>query len=190
MIKARHDDKKLVVEILSTSFDDNKSVNYVIKQDRERRQRISKLMGYSFEFCSLFGQVYLSDDKKACALTVFPDRKKTSIKSILLDLKLAFSCIGIANLQKALNREAKIKTIHPRGPIYYLWFIGVSPEVQNKGVGSSLLHDLIQESELMRRPFYLETSTLRNLPWYKKFGFEVHSELDFGYKLFCLKREL
>ncbi|WP_431217557.1 GNAT family N-acetyltransferase [Puia sp. P3] len=88
-----------------------------------------------------------------------------------------------------MDREAKIKTIHPEGPMYYLWFIGVRPELQNKGIGSSLLCEVIAQSDSMQRPLYLETSTLRNLPWYKQFGFEVHNELDFGYKLFCLKRE-
>jgi len=189
MIRARYEDKRLVVEILSNSFDDNKSVNYVIKQGRSRKRRISRLMEYSFDYCTLFGEVFLSDDKNACALTVLPDKKKTSVKSIFLDVKLALGCIGLSNLKKALSREATIKTLHPVEPMYYLWFIGVLPEVQNKGIGSTLLAEMIAKSDAMKRPVFLETSTLRNLPWYKKFGFEVYSELDFGYKLFCLKRE-
>lgn len=189
MIRAEYQDKRLVVEILSHSFDDNKSVNYVINQNRSRKRRISRLMEYSFDYCNMFGEVFLSDDKNACALAVLPDKKKTSLKSILLDVKLALTCLGLANLKKAMDREARIKTIHPADPMYYLWFIGVRPEVQNKGIGSSLLTEVIAKSDSMQRPLYLETSTLRNLPWYKTFGFEVHNELDFGYKLFCLKRE-
>ena len=190
MIKAEHKDKNLVVDILSNSFDDNKSVNYVIKQDHSRKKRIAGLMEYSFEYCTLFGEVYLSDDKKACALSVLPDKKKTTFKSILLDAKLALSCIGLAKIKKALDREAKIKAVHPNHAMYYLWFIGVQPDAQNKGIGSALLSELIAKSNSLRRPLYLETSTLRNIPWYEKFGFEVHTELDFGYKLFCLKREI
>ena len=189
MIKAHYEDKRLVVEILSSSFDDNKSVNFVIDQGPTRKRRISKLMEYSFDYCKMFGEVFLSDDKNACALAVLSDKKKTSLKAILLDVKLALTCIGLTNLKKAMNREARIKTIHPSDPFYYLWFIGVRPEVQNKGIGSTLITEVIAQSESMQRPMYLETSTLRNLPWYKKFGFEVHNELDFGYKLFCLKRE-
>ncbi len=41
----------------------------------------------------------------------------------------------------------------------------------------------------MNRPIYLATSTMKNLPWYKKSGFEVYNELDLGYNLFFLKRE-
>lgn len=146
-------------------------------------------MEYSFDYCKMFGDVFLSDDKNACALAVLPDKKRTSLKAILLDVKLALTCIGLPNLKKAMNREARIKSVHPAVPFYYLWFIGVRPEVQNTGIGSTLLAEVIAKSDSMERPIYLETSTLRNLAWYEKFGFQVHNELDFGYKLICLKRE-
>lgn len=189
MIRAQYEDKRLVVEILTNSFQDNQSVNYVINQGPSRNRRISRLMEYSFHYCNMFGEVFLSDDRNACALVVFPDKKKANLKSIFLDVKLALTCIGLGNLKKAMNREARIKTTHPPSPIFYIWFIGVRPELQSKGIGSALLAEVIAKSDSMQRPLYLETSTLRNLPWYKKFGFEVHNELDFGYNLFCLKRE-
>ena len=189
MIIAKPEDKALVVDILSNSFDDNKSVNYVVRKDRLRQRRISRLMDYSFEYCRLFGVVYLSEDKKACALTLLPDKKRTTLRSIILDLKLAFSCVGLANIQKVLAREAKITAIYPPNEIFYMWCIGVQPVAQNAGVGSALLKEVIEKSELMRRPVYLETSTLKNVPWYKKFGFIVYDQLDFGFTLFCLKRE-
>src|SRR5579859_3773956 len=107
MIRAQYEDKRLVVEILSNSFQDNKSVNYVINQGPSRKRRISRLMEYSFEYCTMFGEVFLSDDRNACALSVFPDKKKANVKSILLDVKLAFTCIGLGNLKKAMKREAR-----------------------------------------------------------------------------------
>jgi ribosomal protein S18 acetylase RimI-like enzyme len=88
-----------------------------------------------------------------------------------------------------LDRESKIKKLHPKEPIYYLWFIGVDPNIQNKGTGSALLKDVIKQAELKNRPVYLETSTLKNLSWYKKFGFKIFSEHDFGYQLYFLKKE-
>lgn len=69
----------------------------------------------------------------------------------------------------------------------YLWFIGVDPEYQNTGIGTQLLHDVIAYSRQKNRPVYLETSTLKNLPWYKKVGFQIYQELDLTYKLFFLK---
>jgi ribosomal protein S18 acetylase RimI-like enzyme len=190
MIKANQNDKQLIVDILTKSFESNQSVNYIAKQDEKRLKRISALMNYSFEVCHSSGDVFLSDDKKACALVLYPDKKKTTFKSILLDVKLILSCIGIENIKKALSRESKIKQLQPKELMYYLWFIGVNPEYQNEGIGSVLLSEIIEDSENKKRPIYLETSTLKNLPWYKKFGFEIYNELDLSYKLFFLKREL
>jgi len=133
MIKAMYKDKDKVVDILAESFDNNKSVNYIIKQDKKRNQRIRKLMAYSFDICNLYGEVYLTNDKSGCALILLPDKKKNSLKSILLDIKLIVACIGISNIKKAMKRESKIKELQPKKLMCYLWFIGVDSDKQNKG---------------------------------------------------------
>lgn len=147
-------------------------------------------MDYSFEVCYSCGKVLLSDDRKACALVLFPDQKKTNFKSIRLDLKLIFQSVGIFHIRKALDRESKIKKVQYKGPMYYLWFIGVYPNHQNCGTGSKLMQELMKDSGSMQRLICLETSTLKNLPWYEKFGFKIYHELNLSYKLFFLKRAL
>ena len=187
MKSALYSDKNLIVEILTASFDENQSVNYIVKQDNRRTQRIRELMDYSFEICFSSGEVFLSDDKSACALVLYPDKKKTTLKSILLDVKLILKSIGISNISKALSREAKIKQKQLKEKMYYLWFIGVRPESQNTGIGSQLLNEIISHSKKKNRPVVLETSTVKNLPWYQKFGFKTYDTLDLGYTLHFLK---
>lgn len=182
--------KSIVVDILSGSFDDNKSVNYVVRQDEKRALRIRGLMDYSFDVCDAFGDIWMTEDEQACALMLYPDKKSSSIKSILWDVKLATSVIGLSRIGKVLGREAKIKTFHPKDSFAYLWFIGVATENQNQGKGSRLLEEIIHDSEMKGRPIYLETSVDRNLPWYKKHGFEVFQTLDLGYSLYMLRRQI
>lgn len=189
MVRVSYTDKPHVLDILCDSFDTNNSVNYVVKQDENRKQRIRNLMAYSFEVCYLFGEILLSDDKKACALILFPEKKKTTLKTILLDLKLAISCVGLTRVLKVLDRDSKIKRFHPKKPIYYLWFIGVSAADQGKGIGRVLLNDIMKESDAMQRPIYLETSMSENISFYTKAGFEVYNELDFGHKLFLIRKD-
>ncbi len=189
MIKATYKDKDRVEDILAESFDDNQSVNYIVKRDKKRNQRIRKLMAYSFDICYLYGEVYLTEDKSGCALVLFPDKKKNSLKSILLDIKLIVSCIGISNIKKAMKRESKIKELQPKKLMYYLWFIGVDSNQQNVGIGSALIKEVIEAAHSNQRPVYLETSTLKNIPWYEKFGFKIYNQLDLGYQLFFMKKE-
>ncbi|WP_121812971.1 GNAT family N-acetyltransferase [Mucilaginibacter kameinonensis] len=188
MIKADRNLKALVINILTNSFENNLSVNYIVKQDEKRQERIKALMDYSFEICFMHGAVYLSDDKKACALVLYPDKKTFSIKATLLDIELVIKAIGISRAGKAMSRESSIKSNYPKEPIYYLWFLGVMNNDQGQGIGSKLLTDIIKDSQAQQRPIYLETSTTKNIPWYQKFGFSIYNELDFGYKLFMLRR--
>lgn len=132
MKRATRADRDLVVDILSAAFDENRSVHYIIPQDKFRQKRIRALMDYSFEICFSAGEVFLSDDEKGCALISFPDRKKISFKSIAADVKLIFNGTGFGNISKVLRREKAISSHYPDSPIYYLWFIGVSPEHQNQ----------------------------------------------------------
>jgi ribosomal protein S18 acetylase RimI-like enzyme len=190
MKRADPSQKSLVMDILTNSFDDNKSVNYVVKQDSQRLARIRGLMEYSFDVCHRFGDVWLSDDEQACALILLPDKKKTTIHSILWDVKLVLSVIGIDRVSKVLARESKIKAFHPKEPFSYLWFIGVTPAKQNKGTGSLLLRELADHYQKFTRPIYLETSVDRNIPWYTKNGFEIFKSLELSYTLYMLRRPI
>ena len=188
MIKANKDDKREIVGILSNSFYDNQSVTYIIAH-RHNKEEIKALMDYSFEQCLLHGDVYLSDDKNACALILYPQKKRFSVKSTWLDIRLIFKSIGLFRIVKALNRESAIKKLQPKIDMSYLWFIGVLPSMQRTGIGSKLLSEIIQETDSNKLPIYLETSTLNNLPWYERFGFTVYDCLELSYTLFFLKRE-
>ncbi len=190
MRSATRNDKLLVTDLLSAAFDDNLSVNFIVRQDDQRKARIHALMDYSFEVCYHSGKVWLSDDNRACALVLYPHKKRTTLKSIWLDAKLIFKAVGIGGIKKTLDREAKIKAKQPKEPMAYLWFIGVSPLYQRQGIGNKLLKQVIADAERQGLPVYLETSTERNLPWYDQHGFTEYDTLDLSYTLHFLKHEL
>lgn len=189
MIKATSRDKEIVVTILAESFDSNKSVNYVANQSKNRLKNIRVLMEYSFDTCLDYGEIFLSEDKSACALILYPENKKTTYKSIYNDLRLAISCIGVTRIFKVLEREGKIKSNHPKTSMAYLWFMGVTPAKQGTGIGGKLLTEVITYCDSLKKPIFLETSTLKNLPWYSKYGFGIIKELDLSYTLYILKRD-
>ncbi|ACU04000.1 GNAT family N-acetyltransferase [Pedobacter heparinus] len=187
MKRAEPQHKARILNILTESFDTNLSVNYVVKQDTNWKQRIAALMEYSFEVCMMFGDVWISDDEKACALAIYPERRKTTLKTMWLDAKLILTSIGIRGIFKALKRESKIKRKQLNLSNYYLWFIGVDRNYQRKRIGTKLLAEVKDYATAIGRPILLETSTLSNLPWYEKNGFQVYEQLDLSYRLFFLK---
>ena len=186
---AKRSDKALVVKILTESFQDNKSINYLIPNDSKRMERIFELMSYSFEVCMASGKIFLSDDEQACALVSAPEKKKTTVSGILQEIRLILFGVGLKNALKAMKREKAISFHYPDIPIYYLWFIGVSPKAQSNGVGGKLLTEIIDDAKDKHRPIFLETSTLKNIPWYERYGLKIYQKLDFGYTLYLISNK-
>lgn len=189
MVEATNRDKELIIKILSRSFEDNMSVNYLIPQDSKRTQRLGELITYSFEMCRLWGKVVISENRDACALVIFPDRKRTTFRSLLIMGRLILKSIGFRNLRKALNRENQVYAHHPSTPIYHLWFVGVLPEHQGEGIGSKILDEILRDAAKMGRLVYLETSSHKNIPWYQKHGFSIYGKIQLSYTLFLMRSD-
>lgn len=189
MKRATKANKSAIVEILALSFEINASVNYVVKNDRHRSQRIRKLMEYSFDTCFEFGDVFISDDGNGCALVLYPDKKRNSLKAVLRDIWLVRSTIGIANVKKVLARQALVKKHHPiEGNFCHGWYLAVHPEHRKTGHGLSFIRELIREGDALKLNIFIETATIRNLPLYQFFGFEIFDTVKMDHTLYFLKR--
>ncbi len=191
MIIATQQDKNLIIELLYNCFVSihfPNSMNYVVHQDHKRKQRFRYLMEYQVNMALKFGTIFLSDHKDGCILLVYPEQKKTTILTLFWNLKLISKCIGYQNVFKVLKREAILKKMHPKTPFIHFWLMGVAPESQNKGIGSSLLSETIDYYKNNCKPLYLETTTQENLKFYTRHGFTVFNEVSaLDYPLYALK---
>jgi ribosomal protein S18 acetylase RimI-like enzyme len=64
-----------------------------------------------------------------------------------------------------------------REPVWYLGVLGVEPGLQGRGIGSQLMRPILERADLERRAVTLETAQPKNLPLYRRVGFEVLREL-------------
>jgi GNAT superfamily N-acetyltransferase len=69
---------------------------------------------------------------------------------------------------------------HPDGPHWYLPLIGVDPACQGKGHGSALMAYALERCDRNRLPAYLESTNPRNIPMYRRFGFEILGTIQVG----------
>lgn len=179
-------DKIQVVEILTSSFIDvliPNSINFVVKNDVKRKERLKSLMEFQFDIALDLGHIFISDDLKACIIYV--DKWKSSLKRIILEIKLLFNVIGIENVFQVLKREKIIKSYHPKREFIHLWLMGVKPEAQGTGIGSKLLQETLNFYK--GKLIYLETTTPENLKFYKKNGFNIfHNTFELDYPLYFL----
>ena len=191
MRQATATDRLLVIKIISEAFYDNNSVNYVIRQGDEKnnKRRIKALVDYAYKVCLDFGEIWLEDDGRGCLMFLNPHAKKASMKTVLWDLQLAFHCMGIWKIPKVLKRESLIKGNHPKTAFLHLWFIGVLPGHQGKGIGTELLKVILNKSKTDGLSIYLETSVPANVKWYLQHNFKVYKKLRFdNHMLYLLKK--
>ena len=78
---------------------------------------------------------------------------------------------------EAAARSAAIsqamEAAHPAEPHHYLWFLGVAPERQGAGLGSTILADHLADLDRRGEAAYLEATSTRNRRLYARHGFEV-----------------
>lgn len=193
MVDALPSDRERILNILVRSFDDNLSVNHLVKQDGKRVDRIRMLMEYAYDECSDFGRVLISNDHTSCALLIFPDKKRFTLRSFWRNLKLVLGVMGLGNLPKVLKKENTIKTVQKaiagNRPVCYLWFIGVHPNYQGRGAGTKLLSEILADCKKDGRICLLETSNEKNLPFYQRSGLELYQTVDVGYPLYFFKMD-
>lgn len=72
---------------------------------------------------------------------------------------------------------------HPAEPHWYLPVLGVDPSRHSKGLGSVLMKYALDKCDLDNKSAYLESSNPRNIPFYKRHGFEVLGTITAGKSL-------
>ena len=69
---------------------------------------------------------------------------------------------------------------HPSEPHWYLPLMGVDPLKQGKGFGSALMQHALVQCDRESRFAYLESSSPRSVPFYKRHGFELLGTIQLG----------
>jgi ribosomal protein S18 acetylase RimI-like enzyme len=74
----------------------------------------------------------------------------------------------------------QMATYHPTEPHWYLPLIGVDPAHQGEGLGDALMTHALARCDRDHAPAYLESSNPRNIPFYRRHGFEQLGAIQAG----------
>lgn len=168
-----------VVDDLSAAFSDDVMFDWFLRQDGRRdeaRTRMFRLMVVREAFPT--GRIDRPRDGGAAAIWLpFSALGPLSPVSELRALPTLLFATGLARFGRLMAVRKDMDAHHPMDrPHAYLWFLGVRPEAQGRGVGSRLLAVGTRRLDAAGQPAYLETQTERNLGLYRRYGFEVISE--------------
>ncbi|UWR03977.1 GNAT family N-acetyltransferase [Ruegeria conchae] len=66
----------------------------------------------------------------------------------------------------------------PNEAHWTLELLGVDPNAQNAGIGSNLMAFGLENANHSKMPVFLASSNRKNLPFYRRFGFDVLAEVN------------
>jgi GNAT superfamily N-acetyltransferase len=165
----------LIGDIIGDSFADD-PVNTWVLHNRRCIAAYYTLMARKLYLARGFGHV-MGDDGGTLWLPPGVSKDLPLWRSLDIGATLIRHC-GPGALARGFTVDAALKRSRPQQPHYYLFAIGVRPGRQGKGTGGRLLTAGLERVDAERKPAYLESSKADNLPFYRRFGFELVEEVS------------
>ncbi len=169
-----------VGDTLAAAFADDPVTCWMGRHDDKRDAGRRRMFGFLVANLGLPGnELWTTPDFSAAALWVPPERADLK-QSLWQELKMIPPMIefaGFGGLSRLNDFRKATERHHPKTPPhYYLMTIGVDPQFQGQGLGSALLEANLRHIDTKGLPAYLESSSPKNVPLYRRHGFEVVSE--------------
>jgi GNAT superfamily N-acetyltransferase len=172
-------DVPALARTLAEAFYVDPVMRWMLPDDAQRRRQADRW------FALLLRETYLPS--RACYTTDgvlggalwMPPGKSHPTASAQLVLLRRMAPIVERDLPRLLGALSFIGSRRPHPPHYYLAFLGVQPESQGKGIGTSLLRPILERCDHDRTPAYLEATSARNSELYSRNGFALIEELAY-----------
>ena len=123
--------------------------------------------------------VFVSEDGRGAAVWQPMDKWKMPSSEMIRALPAMLRAFR-TRVPVAIGAINAIERVHPKEPHYYLEILGTRVDAQGKGVGSTVMGEMLARCDEEGVPAYLESSNPRNIPFYARHGFEVRQEISVG----------
>ncbi len=168
------------VDVLSRAFIDNPATLAILPYPTRRRQAaLARAMRGFVECTRRAGQasIVAVDGRVAGAmLTYAPGTRPNGLA--LGWLAFGPLTAGPRALARYIAADLYLRKIHFKPPHWYLFVLGIDPELQGRGLGSQLIATLCERADRDGVPCYLETDKLSSVRLYERHGFRIELEQD------------
>lgn len=164
--------------VLARAFRDNPGMLAVMRDDppHVRQRLLDRAMTAYAEAFRRYGRVDVARDPSgtivATALSFAPRAFPPPFRFQLITGR-GFLPGGPRRIVRALRVDSWMKKRHIAEPHWYLNMLGVLPEHQGRGHGTTLMRALNARADADRVPCYLETDKESNIRIYERHGYRV-----------------
>jgi ribosomal protein S18 acetylase RimI-like enzyme len=173
-------DRERVIDCLTAAFATDPVMSWIGRRDAKRDAGRRAMFGFLVDKLGLPGrELWTADDHSAAALWIPPERADMKLpwwEEVRL-FPTIVSFTGVAGLPRVDAFRKAADKHHPKTkPHFYLMTIGVEPKFQGQGLGSALLEANLAAIDTKGLPTYLESSNEKNVPLYRRHGYQVINE--------------
>lgn len=168
-----------VSAMLARAFADDPAMSWIFPEAALRAVRLPRLFRLLFDEGGLNGVRLMDDAARAATLWRGPGHARTGTGALVRHAFPLLATFGLA-LPRALAVSRAIEAHMPAGNFWYLEIAGCHPAHQGRGLGGALVRAGLERMGASGVPFYLETSTARNVGFYQSLGFAVTGEWRVG----------
>jgi ribosomal protein S18 acetylase RimI-like enzyme len=176
--RATDDDVTAMAAQLARTFFDDPVTSHIFRNEARREAGLRVYFRTQMRADYLpFGGCYTTEGYSGSAIWAPAGKPlQTGLGGILTMLPVL--PYVATNLRTTLRLLALMEHKHPREPHWYLASLGTAVEQQGKGVGGALMRPVLGHCDAEGLPCYLESSKERNVPFYRRHGFEVVEEVS------------
>ena len=163
---------------VAESFFDNEIWVWLLRRDWQRRRLLPR------HYRAMIRHVYIprggawtTPDTVGAALWFPPGTLRMGRRVRFAELGSLLP-EGADSLRRGARWEELLVQHHPREPHWYLQTLAVSPSQQRRGAGTALIEPGLDRADAERMPAFLETQRESNIPYYRRFGFELTEEIS------------
>jgi ribosomal protein S18 acetylase RimI-like enzyme len=178
--RATADDVPFLAQALSAAFYEDPAFEWLMPVDRTRRVQLRRYFEVELRAVGLScGSVWTTAELAGASISTPPGRWRLPWSTQLRHGPAFARAFGV-RLLRAGELLQRMESRHVRSPHHYFAAIGVAPERQGQGLGTSLMRPTLDACDQAGVDAYLEASTERNAALYQRLGFEVIDELRYG----------
>lgn len=185
-------------EVLSRAFHDDPLFSSFIPDPLQRKKKLHYLLETMVHYSVSYGEVYAtSPNFEGVAVWLPFDKVEMTLwrgirnggLSIIFNLGLrsTFRQLSVSDLMSSRHKR------HITSPHWYLYLLGVEPELQGKGYASKLVKAMLDRTDREGLACYLDNTNEKNLTMYQRYGFRVIEEYEIprtGVKIWGMLKEV
>lgn len=162
------------VDLLVRAFADDPFVTWSVRSDARRDEAMRRFFATCLQQLTMpFGEVWATDGIEGVAMWTPPGAFKLGLGAQVRFLWRGVKTFGLTKVPSRISGFNQIERHAPKTPYYYLFFMGIDPSSQGRGIGSMMLREMLARCDAEKRPAYLEATRGALIPFCRRHGYRT-----------------